>query len=318
MLKGPDISKWQGQIDFNALKDAIDFIIIRSSYGTGYKDEKFEFNRDEARRCGIPRGWYHYSYPQYNTPEAEADWFMNVVGTPQEGEILFLDFEENFATPVDWSLRFLNHISAKHSGYKPLLYINLALMNSQNWKPVVDAGYGLWLARWDYNPLAEAPSTQWPVVAFRQWANNQTFPGVSGNVDANVFYGDKNAFFAYGYHPVTVPPVDHDAENARELLTAFKNEKGFGNLEGTVRALIGAYNDLEKIKEEFRIYKEGEAERIKVATDGAILKNNTDWQTKLDIANTKISQLESGLAENMDWRTLFSIAWKKWWAAKKK
>jgi GH25 family lysozyme M1 (1,4-beta-N-acetylmuramidase) len=210
MLKGCDISKWQGVVDFNALKNAIDFVVIRSSYGDGYTDIQFARNRDEARRLSIPLGFYHYSYPQYNTPEAEADWFCKVVGTPNEGEILCLDFEEQYSDPVGWSLRFLDRVSSLLSGYKPYIYLNLSIINTYDWSPVVGRGYKLWLARWDYNPNAQPPNTDWVTVTMRQWSNKEIFSGVTtGGVDANVFYGDKNMFLAYGYHiPVLNPPFE--------------------------------------------------------------------------------------------------------------
>jgi len=205
-LKGIDCSKWQGIIDFASLKTAVDFVIIRSSYGNGYTDAQFTRNRDECRKLGILLGYYHYSYPQYNSPEEEADWFVKVVGTPNNGELLCLDFEESWSDPVGWSLAFLNRVSERLSGYKPLLYINKSLANGYDWKPVVDRNYGLWLAYWDYNIDGAVPSTPWPTTAMRQWSNREVFPGIAGGVDADVFYGDWNTYLAYGYKSVN-PPI---------------------------------------------------------------------------------------------------------------
>ena len=65
---GIDISKWQGDIDFNALKKAgVEFIIIRvgTSDGIGGEnlvDSKFIQNIEGANKVGIPVGIYFYSY----------------------------------------------------------------------------------------------------------------------------------------------------------------------------------------------------------------------------------------------------------------
>ncbi len=208
--KGIDISYWQGNVDFHALKDNLDFVIIRSTYGNGYKDTSFEKNRDGARAVGLGVGFYHYAYPQYNQPEAEADWFTKIVSC-QPGEILCLDFEETFATPVDWCKRFLDKVTS-NMGFKPLLYINFALVKSYDWKPVIDAGYGLWLAYWDYNPDSTNWDTPWPVVAFRQYSNKGIVAGLTP-LDLDIFYGDMSQFYAYGNPapsvptpPVPVPP----------------------------------------------------------------------------------------------------------------
>jgi len=208
MLKGIDISRWQGITDFNKLKLSQQFIIIRSSYGNGYTDQQFNRNRDECRRLQIPRGFYHYSYPQYNSAQAEADWFLKVVGTPQAGEWLVLDFEERYAgNTVQWCYDFLNYIKDNLNGYKAVIYLNLSQTKSYNWKPIIDDGYGLWLAYYNQNPNAPVPITPWAVVAMRQWSSIQHYDGIAGAVDANVFYGTLTAFPKYGYQPPPPPPL---------------------------------------------------------------------------------------------------------------
>ena len=57
--KGIDVSKWQGNIDWNRVKaDGIEFAIIRIGYGKflNQKDEYFEKNYEGARANGIPVG----------------------------------------------------------------------------------------------------------------------------------------------------------------------------------------------------------------------------------------------------------------------
>ena len=207
MLKGIDISQFQPTVDFNLLKTQIDFIIIRSSYGDGYIDKSFYSHRDQIKKNNIPHGYYHYSYPQYNTPEAEADWFLKTVGSLEEGELLCLDFEESYSDPVGWCKRFLDHISNRLNGYKPLLYINLSTARAFNWSPVIDGNYGLWLAQWDKNPNSSGGSTNWSVTAIRQYTDSETISGITGRVDGDVFYGDLNSFKFYGYRSVQEKPV---------------------------------------------------------------------------------------------------------------
>ena len=213
MLKGIDVSKWQGDINWSSVAKNTDFAIIRSSYGTGYKDEKFEYNRDKARQENILRGFYHYSYPNHNTPEAEADWFLSVVTPLQDGESLYLDFEENYPDPVGWSKRFLDRIREALGGYLPLIYINYYTAKTYDWSPVADAGYGLWLAKWDYDPDGTFDVPYWSVVAMRQYSNNETINGISGRVDGNVFYGGVEQFLAYG-----VRKDDQPCENLKVVI----------------------------------------------------------------------------------------------------
>ncbi len=64
-LKGIDVSKYQGEINWEKVKDSgIQFAIIRAGYGkeTYQKDPKFETNYNNAKAVGIPIGVYWYSY----------------------------------------------------------------------------------------------------------------------------------------------------------------------------------------------------------------------------------------------------------------
>jgi len=209
MALGIDTSTWQGAYDFNAVKQVKEFIIIRSSYGVGYRDVQFDRSRNECRRLGIPHGMYHYAYPQYNIPEKEAQWFLDVVGTPDKDEVLVLDMEENWSTFDDWrnwASIFLEYIKNK-IGYKPLLYINLSKATQGDWGRVVRGDFGLWLALWDGNPDT-APQTQWPVIAMKQYSATGRVNGIGGDVDLNVFFGDINTFKKYGYQPPVVEVPD--------------------------------------------------------------------------------------------------------------
>ncbi len=219
MLKGCDISHHQGTVNYQALKDNFDFVIVRATYGDGYKDTRFEVNRDGLRQTGVLLGFYHYAYPQYNAPEAEADWFTSVVSC-RPGEIVVLDFEENYPTPVDWCKRFLDKVKS-NLGFKPYLYINLALNNAQDWSPVVNAGYPLWLARWDYNPEATPPSTDWQKVLMRQYSNSGNSAGISP-LDLNIFYGTANEFKLSGNPaPSTPDPTPDPTPNPPSELISF-------------------------------------------------------------------------------------------------
>jgi GH25 family lysozyme M1 (1,4-beta-N-acetylmuramidase) len=255
MLKGIDVSKWQGAIDWNSVSKNQNFAIIRSSYGVGYKDEKFEYNRDEARRLKMLHGFYHYAYPNHNEPEAEADWFLSVVSPLQDGELLVLDFEENYPDPVGWSKRFLERISERLNGYLPLLYINYYTTKTYNWKPVADGGFGLWLAKWDYDPDGTFEVPYWSVVAMRQYSNNEVVNGISGRVDGNVFYGGVDQFLAYG-----VRKDDQPCEQLKEELQQVGLDLNAANEE--VASLTKSLSDLNGLYK--KLLEDGKLTQAKV------------------------------------------------------
>jgi len=212
MLVGNDISKYQGSVDWNTYKNNTNFVIIKTSEGVGYIDSWFAGYRTEARNRNIPLGYYHFCRPDLgNSPQAEADFFCSLLdGDPiREGEIIALDFEVTYADCVNWCKQWLDAVSAHFGGMKPLIYLNQSQTKGFNWKPVVDAGYGLWLASYTYDPNKNTGDTgAWGFMALQQWTSSQTVPGIQGNVDGDVFFGDAAAFYAYGYkRPVVIPPT---------------------------------------------------------------------------------------------------------------
>ena len=57
--KGIDISEFNGQVDLAAMKDQIDFVIIRCGYGGDYPnqdDSQFEANVTQCQALGIRYG----------------------------------------------------------------------------------------------------------------------------------------------------------------------------------------------------------------------------------------------------------------------
>jgi len=204
MLIGNDCSQFQGSIDWDTYKNNSNFVIIRSTYGNGYYDSWFAHNRDEARRVGLPHGFYHFCYPQYNSPLDEAKWFCKALYDIQEGESLYLDFEESYSGDiVAWCKQFLDYVSNNFNGIKPLIYLNQSYMNL-DWSPVINAGYGLWLASYQADGVGN--TGKWPFMALQQTSSSQQVPGIVGNVDRDIFFGDENSFKNYGYKKLIPVP----------------------------------------------------------------------------------------------------------------
>lgn len=62
-LKGIDVSRWQGNIDWKKVKSSgIEFAMIRGGYGDNHVDSRFYENAKGANAVGIPMGIYWFSY----------------------------------------------------------------------------------------------------------------------------------------------------------------------------------------------------------------------------------------------------------------
>lgn len=209
-ISGNDISKYQLTIDWNTYKNNSNFALIKATEGVGLTDPQFSRNQSEARRVGIPVGYYHFAHPELNAdPTKEADDFLAQLGQLQDGEVLALDYEiENrIQAHVDWCKKWLDYVFSK-TGVHPLIYMSESVTTQLDWSSVANAAYGLWVAKYLTNPTPDASfvTGKWPFAAIYQWTSKQQVPGISTVVDGDVFYGDQSIFKKYGYKKPTPPP----------------------------------------------------------------------------------------------------------------
>ena len=92
-----DISKWQGTIDFDKLKEAVALVIVRASCGSD-KDVKFDEYAKAMKDRGIPFGVYCYSYA--GTTAKAKDEAQKIVSYAKSYNPLFyvMDAEESKIT----------------------------------------------------------------------------------------------------------------------------------------------------------------------------------------------------------------------------
>lgn len=216
MLKGIDISRWQGSLNWSLIKNSVDFVIIKSSEGDPdpgqsvqqYEDPMFKTNQAGARSVGILRGYYHFARPDYNEPIGEAEEFVNAVGPLEQGEVLCLDMETNANKDiVAWSKAFLDHVF-QLTGTRPLIYLSESWVTSHDWSSVFNANYGLWVAKYgvnDGNVPSGVNTGIWPTAAIWQYTSVASAAGIHP-VDADNFYGTAETFQKYGYQPAQPTP----------------------------------------------------------------------------------------------------------------
>ena len=96
-ILGVDISKWNGEVDWKALKKAnIQFVIIRAGYSTYYVDPYFKNNIENAIKNNMTVGIYWFSYAHtYQGAKLEAEKCYKTI-KPYKKHItlpVFWDFE---------------------------------------------------------------------------------------------------------------------------------------------------------------------------------------------------------------------------------
>lgn len=198
-LKGADISDYQGQPDFDKLKEAVDFVLTKATEGVGFMAQTLNRNKAEMRRVGLQHGFYHFA--RGGDSIAEADYFVDQIGDYHKGELLMLDWEIEHVDPARWCLPWLQRVEAR-TGTKPLIYMNLSTAHAYDWSPVVQNENGLVIASYgaidDGLPHDAPDSAQWPFLAIWQYTSRGAVNGITVPVDLDIFYGDAAALARYG------------------------------------------------------------------------------------------------------------------------
>ena len=189
---GIDISKWQGDVDFNALKEAgVEFVIIRvgSSKGIGkerFVDSKFEQNITRANEVGIPVGIYYYSYANSRKNAiADAKWILKQIKGYQVELPIAFDWE-NWSHYNDYHLSFYNLTMMaedyldvfKDAGYDGMLYSSKTYLENI-W---LKTNYAKWLAHYVDNTTYEGDYSFWQIC------DNGRVDGINGDVDIDIRY----------------------------------------------------------------------------------------------------------------------------------
>lgn len=190
MAKGIDVSKWQGTINWQKVKNAgVDFVIIREGYGKKSPvqiDKKFKENIEGAKNVGINTGVYHYSYADsVSDAKLEAEFCLeNIQGYALEYPVVF-DCEDKEMLKLtnrqrtDICKAFCEEI--ERNGYYAMIYCNLNWLENYLYKDELLPKWDLWLAQWDVN-VPSYPSGIW------QYSESGKIEGINGNVDLNISY----------------------------------------------------------------------------------------------------------------------------------
>ena len=82
-IKGIDVSKFQGEVDWEQVKAAgYQFAMLRAGYGFSTIDEQFRRNAAECNRIGLPIGAYWFCYAvSPETAVQEADGCISTISS---------------------------------------------------------------------------------------------------------------------------------------------------------------------------------------------------------------------------------------------
>jgi lysozyme len=198
-----DVSKYQGEIDWNAVKaSGVKFVWIKATEGGDHADEKFTANWAGAKMAGIPRGAYHFVY-WCRPPGEEVAWFEQNVPVEDDALPPVLDVE---ATPTSQTchkhleresaiadMRVMLEEMERHYGRRPVIYTSVDFFEA-----ILSDGaftdYPIWVRSTKHHPSVRYGSRKWH---FWQYQADGSVPGIVGHVDRNVYYGSPAQWQAF-------------------------------------------------------------------------------------------------------------------------
>lgn len=192
---GIDVSAWQGNIDFKAVKNAgCKFVMIRigTYYDSVALDKYFSANLNNAIAAGLDVGVYFFTTDRTVEGAREhARWIVKQLGGKKLTMPIAYDWED-FANFQKYgiSLHDFNEVYAafsdeiKKNGYKPMIYGSPLTLNSM-WSEGNKAMDPVWLAHYVDKTNYQGQYAIWQVRGYGRIA------GINGNVDLDVQYMDK-------------------------------------------------------------------------------------------------------------------------------
>ena len=191
-LTGVDVSRYQGEIDWAALKgDRVSFAFIKATEGGDWVDPKFQGNWIGARRAGVMRGAYHF-FTLCRDPEVQAAHFLETVGDMGGALLPALDAEHmgpcrEGPTLPDVGEAVAQFLDAVHAeiGIRPVIYTTREFYEAHLTAP------GLQAERYWLRSLYREPGYGPADWIFWQYSGRGRRRGVRGPIDLNAFKGDK-------------------------------------------------------------------------------------------------------------------------------
>ncbi len=193
---GIDVSKWNGDIDWDKVKNAgIEFAIIRAGYrgsvtGSLVEDPYFGLNMRGAAASGMPVGVYFFTQA-VNEVEAveEASAVLRLVKEYSLDYPIFIDTEgaggNGRADGLDVETRTLVCEAfcrtIKNAGYEAGVYGSRNWYNNRLQADKLE-DYCIWLAEYRSVPIYQGYYQMW------QYTSKGSIDGIEGNVDMNISY----------------------------------------------------------------------------------------------------------------------------------
>jgi GH25 family lysozyme M1 (1,4-beta-N-acetylmuramidase) len=202
----PDVSFWQGEIDFSVMAVKTKAIVLRAGQNT-WVDTKFERNYTEAKKRGLLVGIYWF-YDGRASPGEQAELLISLLGNKKLELEVFIDWEHNYGGAHEGLKNVVAMMQVVEQAGLDIkgvgLYTGYYFFRS-NSNPITNASQynylktrPLWEA-WYTNNFAEvlvpAPWTSLTSLTIWQWGTpSRSWGQESLEIDMNLFNGTDEEF----------------------------------------------------------------------------------------------------------------------------
>ena len=194
-IKGLDVSRFQGEVDWERVKAAgYQFAMLRAGYGDDSVDGQFRRNASECNRLGLPIGayWFCYAASPENAAQ-EADSCIRTVSGYRLDYPVCYDIEQASADYVEkQGVSFTPALAqslvksfcgrVESLGYFAMFYSNRSFYDTYLGAALAGR-YAFWYAR--YTDTFDGTD-----CGIWQYTSTGSVPGISGNVDLDLAYVD--------------------------------------------------------------------------------------------------------------------------------
>ncbi|MBO5283959.1 MAG: hypothetical protein J6B43_12710 [Lachnospiraceae bacterium] len=191
---GIDVSRWNGNIDWNAVKNSgVSYVIIRcgyrgSSQGSLIVDPKFQSNIKGATDAGLKVGVYFFTQAVDRVEAVEeASMVLDMIKSYRISYPVFLDVEASGGRADSISKETRTEVckafcqTIQNGGYTAGIYANKTWLTEK-----IDtsqlSSYKIWLAQYSSTPTYTGRYDLW------QYKSTGRVSGISGDVDLNLSY----------------------------------------------------------------------------------------------------------------------------------
>jgi GH25 family lysozyme M1 (1,4-beta-N-acetylmuramidase) len=200
--KYPDVSFYQGEINWDTMREKTDAVVIRAGQNL-WVDSQFHWNYQQAKRRGMLRGVYYF-YDDRVSPGAQAAKIAELIAADLPEMDVWIDWERSYgggfqglrnvvACMQDVERRLPSVRVGLYTGYYWFVENSNALLNASQYDYLKNKP--LWLAWYAAASLVKVPAPWTRLDLWQYGTPTEDYGQVSREIDMNFHNGTTAEFY---------------------------------------------------------------------------------------------------------------------------